>query len=114
MFYSGSQTDSFSYHGLLDLGGQDFGYMMECPNYYEEGGAGVLFFSPIGIPGGNKYDYQNVFSVVYCVGDPLDTLNGRCPNWKRCAVNLCLFRRRCSYPMAASSWRRTLARASPL
>lgn len=77
LFYSGREPDHFTYRGLLDLGGQDFGYMMECPNYYEEDGAGVLFFSPMGMPGGSKYDYRNVFSVVYCVGEPLDTVQGR-------------------------------------
>ena len=79
LFYSGSRADRFSYRGLLDLGKQDFGYMMECPNYYEEDGAGVLFFSPMGMPGGSKYDYRNVFSVVYCVGKPLDTVQGCFP-----------------------------------
>lgn len=77
LFYSGTRADRFSYRGLLDLGKQNFGYMMECPNYYEEGGAGVLFFSPMGMPSGSKYDYRNVFSVVYCIGEPLDTIQGR-------------------------------------
>ena len=79
-----------------------FGYMLECPNYFDvspaelgdgaatdagddacaledadvEGGekpaAGVLVFSPMGIASSNKYDFKNVFSVVYAVGAPLD------------------------------------------
>lgn len=77
LLYSGSEPDRFTYRGLLDLEGQDFGYMMECPNYYEADGVGVLFFSPMGIPGSSKYDYRNVFSVVYCIGEPMDTRNGR-------------------------------------
>lgn len=77
LLYNGSAPDRFVPCGTLDLGGQDFGYMLECPNYYEEDGTGVLFFSPMGITGANKYDYKNVFSVVYCVGLPLDTDRGR-------------------------------------
>lgn len=76
LWYSGTQPHQFAYRGLLDLGGQDFGYMLECPNYYEQDGVGVLFFSPMGIASDNKYDYKNVFSVVYGVGRPLDTTQG--------------------------------------
>lgn len=76
LWYSGTRPDQFTYRGLLDLGEQDFGYMLECPNYYEQDDCGVLFFSPMGIASDNKYDYKNVFSVVYGVGKPLDTTCG--------------------------------------
>lgn len=77
LLYSGSAPDHFELCGALDIGGQDLGYMLECPNYYEESGKGVLFFSPMGLRAVNKYDYKNVFSVVYSVGEPLDTVRGR-------------------------------------
>lgn len=58
--------------GPVDLGGYPFGYMLECPNYYETDGEGVLFFSPMGIQSRDKYEFRNVFSVVYAKGAPLD------------------------------------------
>lgn len=76
LWYSGTHPHQFTYRGLLDLAGQDFGYMLECPNYYEQDDVGVLFFSPMGIASDNKYDYKNVFSVAYGVGKPLDTTRG--------------------------------------
>ena len=77
MLYSGKQADSYEYAGRVRLlqNGQEamLGYMLECPNYYEENQKGVLFCSPMGISSENKFDYKNVFSVVYMVGKPLDT-----------------------------------------
>lgn len=77
MLYSGKQADSYEYAGRVRLlrNGQEamLGYMLECPNYYEENQKGVLFCSPMGISSENKYDYKNVFSVVYMIGKPLDT-----------------------------------------
>lgn len=51
------------------------GYMLECPNYFEENDTGVLVFSPQGIESDSKYNYRNVFSVVYAVGKPIDVDN---------------------------------------
>lgn len=71
--YSGQAIDQYQYCGNIDIGLSDFGYMWECPNYYEEQGKGVLIFSPQGVTSDNKYDLKNVFSVVYIVGKPIDT-----------------------------------------
>ncbi len=73
MFYSGNQPDKFQYNGILDIGSYPFGYMLECPNYFETENRGVLIFSPMGIKSRNKYEFKNVFSVVYMVGDPIKT-----------------------------------------
>ena len=62
----------FSYLGNLELNYTDLGYMLECPNYYEQDDKGILIFSPQGINSPNKYDFRNVFSVVYSVGNPID------------------------------------------
>ncbi|MBQ9317927.1 MAG: sucrose-6-phosphate hydrolase [Atopobiaceae bacterium] len=59
-----------------DADGKSLGYMYECPNYYEQDGRGVIFFAPMGLVGEGKYDFKNVFSVVYGVGAPLDVRAG--------------------------------------
>lgn len=46
--------------------------MLECPNYFEKDGKGILFFSPQGIESPNKYDFRNVFSVVYMTGNTIN------------------------------------------
>lgn len=84
----GNSSELFEARGALELRCAGFdvstlGYMLECPNYYEDenAGAGVLFFSPMGIESPNKYDFKNVFSVVYAVGEPMDVGAGAftCP-----------------------------------
>ncbi|MCH4283903.1 MULTISPECIES: glycoside hydrolase family 32 protein [Bacillota] len=69
--YHGDTFHTFTYQGNLNLQNHNFGYMLECPNYFEQDGKGILFFSPQGIKSSNHYDYQNVFSVTYGIGDPI-------------------------------------------
>lgn len=70
--YIGESPKHFTYLGKVDVGLSSFGYMWECPNYYETEEKGVLIFSPQGISSDNKYDFKNVFSVVYIVGNKID------------------------------------------
>ncbi len=70
--YRGKTINSFERVGDIDFSKEDVGYMMECPNYYEEDDKGIMIFSPQGISSDNKYDYKNVFSVVYSVGKAID------------------------------------------
>lgn len=72
LYVSDTVEDDFKYQGKIDAQAEDFGYMWECPSYYEEKDQGVLILSPQGISSQNKYDYKNVFSVVYAIGDKVD------------------------------------------
>lgn len=49
----------------------NFGYMWECPDYFEIDNQGVLIFSPQGIEAEND-KYQNIYQTGYLVGDPLN------------------------------------------
>lgn len=69
--YQGKQLDELHYVGNLTMLEYPFGYMLECPNYFETEGKGVLFFSPQGIQSPNRFDFRNVFSVVYAIGSPI-------------------------------------------
>ena len=68
----GDSPTNFQPAGTIRLMDYPFGYMLECPNYFEDEAHGVLIFSPQGIEKVDPYDFQNVFSVVYAVGKPLD------------------------------------------
>ncbi len=49
----------------------EFGYMWECPDYFEMDGKGVLLFSPQGLEA-EKERYQNIHQSGYLFGKPLD------------------------------------------
>ncbi|MBP3040266.1 sucrose-6-phosphate hydrolase [Bacillaceae bacterium Marseille-Q3522] len=68
----GSSPTEFKPMGNLKIMDYPYGYMLECPNYFENDQYGVLIFSPQGIEKRGRYDFQNVFSVVYAVGKPID------------------------------------------
>jgi beta-fructofuranosidase len=68
----GDSPTNFQSTGTIRLMDYPFGYMLECPNYFENEINGVLIFSPQGIQKVDPYDFQNVFSVVYAVGNRLD------------------------------------------
>ncbi|MFP7225193.1 sucrose-6-phosphate hydrolase [Priestia filamentosa] len=54
---------------LTDL--NKFGYMWECPDYFEMDEHGILLFSPQGIEQ-EKEKYNNIYQSGYLVGKPLD------------------------------------------
>lgn len=70
--YDSEQEADYQHLGDIDIGLDDFGYMWECPNYYEQDDKGIFIFSPQGVTSESKYDLKNVFSVVYMVGDLID------------------------------------------
>lgn len=69
--FHGATSTSFTYSGMVEIPEYPFGYMLECPNYMEFGEQGCLIFSPQGIQSNNRYDFRNVFSVVYMIGPKL-------------------------------------------
>lgn len=75
LLYKSNDSLNFKYTGNLKIKDYDYGYMLECPNYFEQDDKGILFFSPQGIKSPNKYDFRNVFSVIYAVGSKLNTKN---------------------------------------
>lgn len=72
ILYRQTEEGNFELLGPVDLEGCSTGYMLECPNYFEADGSGILIFSPMGLKSDNRYDFKNVFSVVYAKGGRLD------------------------------------------
>ncbi|GAM64206.1 sucrose-6-phosphate hydrolase [Vibrio ishigakensis] len=46
--------------------------MWECPDYFELDGKSIMLFSPQGVESDNPYEYKNIFSVSYILGDSLN------------------------------------------
>lgn len=73
--YQSADLKSWTFRGELETNYKAFGYMWECPDYFELDHQGVFLFSPQGIePDGNRY--RNIYQSGYFLGKPLnlDTL----------------------------------------
>jgi len=70
VMYQSEDAESWTLMGELVTRYDQFGYMWECPDYFELDGKGLLLFSPQGIaPAGDRY--QNIFQSGYLMGQPL-------------------------------------------
>lgn len=55
---------------------KNFGYMWECPDYFDFKNKGILIFCPQGLK--TKFNiFQNMNQTCYCVGDELNLSNGK-------------------------------------
>lgn len=72
VLYRSSDLKNWQFAGEVktDLG-EDFGYMWECPDYFELDGQGVLLFSPQGLQAEGDH-YQNIYQSGYVMGSPFD------------------------------------------
>ncbi|CAM2838153.1 Sucrose-6-phosphate hydrolase [Vibrio mytili] len=76
VLYQSKSLDSWQHRGPIKTRFSDLGYMWECPDFFEIDGKSVMLFSPQGVSSSNPYDFKNIYSVAYIVGDRLniDTL----------------------------------------
>ncbi|MDR6225181.1 glycoside hydrolase family 32 protein [Desmospora profundinema] len=71
LLYRSPDLREWEWVGELETALPHFGYMWECPDYFEADRRGVLMFSPQGLtPQGDSY--QNIYQSGYLLGEPLD------------------------------------------
>nr|WP_263323719.1 sucrose-6-phosphate hydrolase [Neobacillus sp. Marseille-Q6967] len=71
VLYQSANLKDWQFVGELQTGLENFGYMWECPDYFELDKKGVLIFSPQGLKAeGDRY--QNIYQSGYVIGEPLD------------------------------------------
>ncbi|HWO95790.1 MAG TPA: sucrose-6-phosphate hydrolase [Bacillus sp. (in: firmicutes)] len=71
VLYSSPDLLKWTFEGEINTDLHSFGYMWECPDYFELQNQGVLIFSPQGLaPAGDKY--QNIYQSGYVIGDILN------------------------------------------
>ncbi|MFS0880754.1 glycoside hydrolase family 32 protein [Metabacillus niabensis] len=71
VLFESANLQNWSFLGEVKTDIQPFGYMWECPDYFELDDKGILVFSPQGIsPQGNSY--QNIYQSGYLIGDKLN------------------------------------------
>ncbi|KAA9016462.1 glycoside hydrolase family 32 protein [Niallia endozanthoxylica] len=71
VLYRSSDLKEWIFAGEIDTGLKDFGYMWECPDYFELGGQGILLFSPQGLESKGDH-FQNIYQSGYVIGSPID------------------------------------------
>ncbi|AWB45924.1 sucrose-6-phosphate hydrolase [Paenibacillus sp. CAA11] len=72
VLYQSKDLLNWEFKGEIVTRLPEFGYMWECPDYFELDGRGVMVFSPQGLDAdGDKYN--NIYQNGYVIGDPLDT-----------------------------------------
>ncbi|MCL1950734.1 MAG: sucrose-6-phosphate hydrolase [Turicibacter sp.] len=67
VLYQSSDLMDWDFLGELATNAPDFGYMWECPDYFELDGRGILMLSPQGLD-----QYPNIYQSGYFLGDMLN------------------------------------------
>ncbi|GGG13567.1 invertase [Paenibacillus albidus] len=74
VLYSSPDLRNWRFEGELGTRLKQFGYMWECPDYFELDGAAVFLFSPQGLqPKGDSF--RNIYQSGYLMGEPLHLPN---------------------------------------
>jgi len=73
VLYSSPDLIKWNFEGEITTQLEHFGYMWECPDYFEIENQGVFLFSPQGLkPTGDNYNYRNIYQSGYVIGNKLD------------------------------------------
>ncbi|MBT2736427.1 sucrose-6-phosphate hydrolase [Bacillus sp. ISL-7] len=74
VLYRSSNLKQWNFEGELETELKDFGYMWECPDYFELANQGIFVFSPQGLePHGD--DFHNIYQSGYILGKKLNLPN---------------------------------------
>lgn len=71
VLYRSTDLKDWQYVGEIKTDLENFGYMWECPDYFEIDDQGVFIFSPQGLKAEGDC-YQNIYQSGYVVGSRLD------------------------------------------
>lgn len=71
IIYQSKDLQNWQLKGEIKAKYNHFGYMWECPDYFEIGDKGVLIISPQGLKTENDR-YQNIYQTGYFIGTQLD------------------------------------------
>ncbi len=70
--YHSRDLINWQHKGPIHTRYNNLGYMWECPDFFEIDNQSVMLFSPQGVSSDNPYDFKNIYSVAYIVGDRLN------------------------------------------
>ncbi|MCQ4086850.1 sucrose-6-phosphate hydrolase [Saccharibacillus sp. JS10] len=70
VLYRSPDLVNWTFEGELQTSLPSFGYMWECPDYFELDDAGILLFCPQGLAPENE-KFRNIYQSGYLLGEPL-------------------------------------------
>ena len=74
VLYSSKDPINWNFEGELETDLANFGFMWECPDYFQLEDKGVLIFSPQGLePEGDRFN--NIYQSGYILGDKLNLMS---------------------------------------
>lgn len=71
LLYSSTNLLDWAFTGEIETEMESFGFMWECPDYFELENQGVVIFSPQGLAASGDH-YQNIYQSGYVIGEKLD------------------------------------------
>ena len=71
VLYSSTNLLDWTFTGEIETDMDPFGFMWECPDYFELEDQGVVIFSPQGLVASGDH-YQNIYQSGYVIGEKLD------------------------------------------
>ncbi|WP_105902566.1 sucrose-6-phosphate hydrolase [Vibrio gangliei] len=72
VLYSSRDLINWQHKGPIQTRYNKLGYMWECPDFFEIDNQSVMLFSPQGVSSKNSYDFKNIYSVAYIIGERLN------------------------------------------
>ncbi|MDP4145518.1 MAG: sucrose-6-phosphate hydrolase [Bacillota bacterium] len=76
VYYQSKDLINWTYKNTIKTSLTDFGYMWECPDYFELEDNGVMIFSPQGIERQGDL-YANIYQSGYIIGSKIDFEDGK-------------------------------------
>ena len=67
LLYKSKDLYNWNFQGEITTNLKEFGFMWECPDYFQLSGKDVLLFSPQGIEK-DRENFHNIYNVVYAIG----------------------------------------------
>jgi beta-fructofuranosidase len=74
VLYRSSNLKQWNFEGELETNLENFGYMWECPDYFELANHGIFVFSPQGLKS-NGEQFRNIYQSGYILGEKLNLPN---------------------------------------
>ena len=72
VLYCSRDLMNWHHKGPIQTRYNNLGYMWECPDFFEIENQSVMLFSPQGVSSESPYDFKNIYSVAYILGDRLN------------------------------------------
>ena len=71
--YESDDPICWQHKGVIKTSYNDFGFMWECPDFFNLDNKAVMLFSPQGVESNSKYQFKSIYNVSYILGERLNS-----------------------------------------